>query len=61
MCKSLKVKIQKDQDLEASMLSETEFRNQTSTFDKLEELETIIVKRLPILSLDELTTEIQQV
>lgn len=44
VCRSLKTKIQKDQDLEASMLSEKEFKLHTQTLDKLEELETIIEK-----------------
>ena len=61
VCKSLKIKIQKDQDLEASMLSEAEFKMQTHTFDKLEELETIITKRLPILSQDEVIETIQSI
>jgi len=61
ICASLKSKIQEDQDLEASMLSEMEFKTQTQTFDKLEELETIITKRLPILSQDEIIQAMQSI
>lgn len=43
------------------MISESEFKLQTHTVDKLEELETIIVKRLPILTLDEITEAIQAI
>jgi chromosome segregation ATPase len=59
--KSLKTKIQKDQDLEASMLSEKEFKLHTQTVDKLEELETIIEKRLPILNKEEIIDAVQSI
>lgn len=61
VCNSIKLKIQKDQDLEASMMSELEFKNQTETIDRLEELETIIVKNLPMLSQSEIIQSLQQI
>ena len=61
ICKSLKMKIQKDQDLEASMISENEFKLQTQSLDKLEHLETIIIKRLPIQSQEEIINSIQSI
>lgn len=41
VCQSLKNKIQKNQDLEASMMSEMEFKGQNEVIDRLEELEII--------------------
>lgn len=55
------MKIQKDQDLEASMISENEFKLQTQSLDKLEHLETIIIKRLPIQSQEEIINSIQSI
>jgi len=43
------------------MMSELEFKTQTHTYDKLEELETIIVKRLPVISLCEIIDSIQDI
>ena len=59
--KSLKMKIQKDQDLEASMISENEFKIQNHTIEKIEKLETIITKRLPIQSQEEIINSIQSI
>lgn len=43
------------------MISESEFRIQTQTFEQLEDLETIIIKRLPIHSQEEIIIAIQSI
>jgi hypothetical protein len=53
ICRSLKTRIEKDQDLEASLISELDFKSQTTTLDNLEELDTIITKRLSMLLQDD--------
>lgn len=53
ICRSLKTRIEKDQDLEASLMSELDFKCQTTTVDKLEELDTIITKKLTMLLQDD--------
>lgn len=61
VCKSLKNEIQKNQDLEASLLSEGDFKAQNDVVDRLEELEAITTARLPVLSDEEVILNIQQI
>ena len=61
ICRSLKNKIQKNQDLEASLMSEVEFKGQNEVVDKLDELEIIASTRLPVFSIEEVVQPIQEI